>query len=245
MVIPWRSGGEERAEALAWVRERWLSHPCVAWVHVASDPEPEQPWSKGSLVARGLRAFRSLGAEVEIVAVADADVWSAGVEEAVQLCAAGEPWVAPHSWVARLSPAATALVLAGREPAEAEKAGGLERMRYEQTAAGGLVVLRRELAEAAPIDPRFEGWGYEDEAWRYALESLGGPRKRLKETLFHLWHPPQKRSSARLARSLALKLRYGQARRHGPEAMRKLVAEAVRELARRGIGEAQAMEEAR
>lgn len=171
------------------------------------------------------------------MAVADADVWAPALEEAVRLCAAGEPWVAPHTFVARLSRAATELVLEGMEPEEAARRGGLERERYQQTAAGGLVVLRRELAEAVPIDPRFEGWGHEDEAWRYALEALGGPRKRLPETLFHLWHPAAKRSPERLARSMALKLRYGQARRHGAPAMRKLVAEAVRELARRGIGE--------
>lgn len=230
VVIPWRSGGcEHRRDALAWVRDRWLSYgPRVVEVIVAPDPFPEGPWRKGVAIADGVRR-----SSTELVIVADADVWSDGVDEALEIAAA-HGWAMPHVWVERLTPASTALALDGMDLATAAR-HSLER-RYEQTAAGGMVVLRRDVALAVPVDPRFEGWGHEDEAWRYALEVLVGPRERVRSTLYHLWHPPAKKQAGRFLRNQALKLRYGEARRRGAAAMRPLVAEAVRSLSDYGIG---------
>jgi predicted glycosyltransferase involved in capsule biosynthesis len=39
------------------------------------------------------------------------------------------------------------------------------------------------------FDERFEGWGWEDVAFRLACETLLGPMVVLRGVLWHLWHP--------------------------------------------------------
>jgi hypothetical protein len=64
---------------------------------------------------------------------------------------------------------------------------------YSGVIGGGIVVVPRTTAEQIPPDPRFRGWGGEDESWGYALETLAGPPWRGGYDLIHLWHPPQAR----------------------------------------------------
>ena len=62
------------------------------------------------------------------------------------------------------------------------------------------------------IDPSFLGWGGEDLAFGWALDTLAGPHTRLTGTLVHLWHPhpaPKLRGSAE---SETLVARYRSAR---------------------------------
>jgi hypothetical protein len=89
------------------------------------------------------------------------------------------------------------------------------------------VVLTRGAYDLAPIDPRFVGWGQEDESWALALGCLAGPSWRGTAELWHLWHEPQVRQSRSVgsAASLALHQRYVRARRD-PRRMAALVAEA-------------------
>lgn len=65
---------------------------------------------------------------------------------------------------------------------------------------------------AGGVDRRFEGWGGEDLAFGWALETLVGPAHRLDGILVHLWHPhpaPDLRGSAE---SEELVARYAAAR---------------------------------
>jgi hypothetical protein len=54
-------------------------------------------------------------------------------------------------------------------------------------------VLRRDSYLEVPLDPRFLGWGHEDDSWARALVTMLGDPWRGKRPLFHLWHPPQDR----------------------------------------------------
>ena len=52
-----------------------------------------------------------------------------------------------------------------------------------------LFLLSAAAWETCPLDGRFCGWGSEDEAWGWALETLLGPPWRSPALLWHLWHP--------------------------------------------------------
>lgn len=159
----------------------------------------------------------------EIVAVMDADVVCHGLDQAVEAVRAGAAWAMPHRGVYRLTADATALVLAGAMPE------GLptEQPPYLGVEGGGCVVARRRTLLEVPLDPRFIGWGQEDESWGVALRELLGPPHRVKRPLFHLWHPPQRRltRSRGSMESWALRTRYFRAR-HDKAAMRRLTQEA-------------------
>lgn len=158
------------------------------------------PWRKAVAVNNAIR--RASG---DVLIVADADVWCDGIDAAVAEVVSGAPWAVPHNRVARLTHKATADVLAG-----GALGGDTIEKPYPGIEGGGIVVMHRDLWRLAPMDPRFVGWGQEDEAWGIVLRTYGGKIRRHKSTLWHLWHPPQERESRGIGSeaSMALFRRY-------------------------------------
>jgi hypothetical protein len=133
----------------------------------------------------------------------------------------------PHSAVHRLTESSTTRYMAGAS----HEGLALTQRAYKGWEGGGYVVARRETLLDVPLDPRFVGWGAEDESWALALRTLKGPPWRGKEPLIHLFHPPQERMSRRWGsvESKALHRRYLNAR-NDEQAMRRLIEEAKRDL---------------
>jgi hypothetical protein len=156
-----------------------------------------------------------------IVIVADADVWTDGLSDAVRAVSEGASWARPFSFIHRLTREGTAAVLRGErwrdQPLEECHRGVL---------GGGMVVARRETLLRIPMDPRFVGWGQEDEAFGAALRTLAGRPWHGRSALVHLWHPPQRRQSRRKGSDAGWELyvRYMEGRRD-PVAMRRLLKE--------------------
>lgn len=141
--------------------------------------QTDGPWSKARAIEDALSKT-----DADILVIADADVWTDCIEAVENV----ETWSVPHRQIRRLNRQATEAVLAGAEPE-----GRLEEPAYRAHPGGGVVVIRREVWNEVPMDPRFTGWGHEDDAWGIALTRLVDLPKRGKEALWHLWHPPQKR----------------------------------------------------
>ena len=227
VLIPWRAAGPERDEALAWVTARYAArHP--DWEVVLGTDNAEEEWSKGAAVARA-----AIAATGSVFVVADADVWSDGTAAAVQRVLDGASWAMPHGPVRRLGPQATARVLAGDEPTYELD---LEREQYQGVRGGGLVVLTRAAYGAAPIDPRFRGWGAEDFSWGDALRASAGRPWRGAAVLWHLHHPPANRFGRHLTneQSRDLATRYRRTRRR-MVLMEPLLAEAHDALSAIGL----------
>lgn len=222
LVVPFRAGCPYRERAWSFLRARWEATFPEWQIIVAADGDG--PWRKGAAVRRGVEL-----ATGQIVAVADADVWLDRADRGVELVRRGAPWVMPFTRVARLNEKFTARVIAGEVDFAytVRLRTALAERPYPQNAAGGMVILPRETALRIPIDPRFEGWGQEDEAWRDALETLAGPRARVDATLYHLWHPPAPRLNRAVGSKESLALRRAYTRARGkPAIMRELVATA-------------------
>jgi hypothetical protein len=215
VLVPWRPDGGPRQTVWAWVRRQWaLWHEDYEIVTGAC---PDGPWSKGAAVAD---ALSQTGAGTLVVA--DADVWTVGVPEAVDAVVSGRArWAMPHQLVRRLTEEATQAVLDG-----ASVSGQPTAETHRGMQGGGMIVLDRQVLEGVPMDPQFTGWGQEDQAWALALETLAGPMWRGTSDLFHLWHPPAPRRSRSVgsAESLARYRRY-QAAAGQQAQMRALVAE--------------------
>jgi hypothetical protein len=222
VLVPFRSNAcPHRERAWSWIRA-WWERTFPAWEIVTASDASEGPWRKALAVDGAVRRSRG-----EILVIADADVICEGVDAAVAAVERGAPWAIPHLEVVRLTSRATERVYAGEEPAAAASRARCRAERpYRGKAGGGLVVIPRASWEVAPMDPRFAGWGCEDESWGYALKTLLGPPWRGDAPLYHLHHPPQeRRSRARGSpESEALRIRYARANLH-PDLMRELVAE--------------------
>ncbi len=146
----------------------------------------EGAWRKALAVADALTQTTA-----SVLVVADADVWCDGLLEAIAHVANGGAWAMPHRGVLRLSERATSALLTTGEADLTDSA----QPGYLGVEGGGAVALRRDVYERCPLDPRFAGWGSEDEAWGFALGTLHGPSYRVKAPLLHLWHPPAERAT--------------------------------------------------
>lgn len=176
-----------RAAAREYVLRRWLKliprerivEPSLDW---------RGQWSKAASIIAGLRE-----AETPYVIMADADVLIEAhlVEGALRTIKRGAPWVVPQSTVRRLTQGGTDAVYAGlTQPAMAPALAP-----HRAKAGGGLLLAKRATLLRVPPDPRFVGWGQEDESWSRALVTLAGPPVRGSAMLQHLWHPPAVRIS--------------------------------------------------
>ncbi|MCK9921599.1 galactosyltransferase-related protein [Frankia sp. AgPm24] len=225
-MVPFRPDGADRDRIWSWLADRWrTTHP--GWeLRVGEYPASAGPWRKSAAVRAALT-----GCTARVLVIADADVWVTPTDvlaQAVTLAADGAPWVMPHRQVRRLSPETTARVLAG-EPVEQAGAtrGALAERPYVGMRGGGLLVIRADAWEqVGGFDPRFAGWGGEDEALGLAADALLGQGVRLPGVLWHLWHPPAPRLSRTVGSKPSRRLvaRYQTARRD-PAAMARLVDE--------------------
>lgn len=202
VIIPYGGDCPFRARALSSVTGRYPWPVTVARF--------DGPWCKAAAVMPAVERSTA-----DVVVVADADVWSDGTAGAVQAVRDGAAWAIPHWLVHRLGE--------NGEPCEKP---------YEGVIGGGIVAAPRDTLLKIPLDPRFVGWGQEDESWGAALRTLTGEPWRGTADLYHYWHPPQPRlSRTRGSREgWNLRRRYLRARR-APDQMRQLIEEAHAALA--------------
>lgn len=182
VAMPWRdSGDEDRRRTMEWSKARWESY---------GYPVVQHPGGDGDWNASAARNGAVEAAHARVVIIADADVMveKDTIDRAVRL-AITEPWVVPHGKVHRLSRKSTdRLVESGGDlPAPS----GTIRQPYEGVAGGGLMVMTPgQFDRAGRFDPRFRGWGGEDEAFGMAASTLIGKPVRFDGPLWHAYHPP-------------------------------------------------------
>lgn len=187
VLVPWRSTSPDRAEAFAYAVGWWRrEHP--DWEVVAGTC-PDGPWVKALAVGAALEI-----AGGDVLVVADADVLVPGVAQAVHQVEHGAPWAIPHTRVHRLGQAASQhLYATGELPTTATPTRRTPpgvHASYNGVDGGGCVVLSRAMYDRVPLDPRFTGWGQEDQAWARGLDVVAGPPWRSPHPLWHLWHEP-------------------------------------------------------
>lgn len=228
VLVPWAGRCAHRESAWEWLKDQYAAtHQDLPVKRCEALRRDEgAPWVKARAVMPAIEASTA-----DLVVVVDADVWCDGLQDAIDAVLTGAAWAMPHRFVFRLNEPATAEVFAGATDWWALE---LCEVPYVGVLGGGCVVAPRQTLLDIPLDPRFEGWGQEDESWGCALEMLLGPPKRIKRPLIHLYHPP----AARLKRGRgsregwALRCRYDEARRRNDrDAIRNLLEEARAHIA--------------
>lgn len=219
IIFPIGIEDEWRARAFDWV-QRWYTEHIPGIQIIGRSPDP---WSKGAAIAD---AVSQIPDSVEILILADADsfLWNpADLTRAVEMVRSGRSaWIVPHERVYRLKQAETERL--HDDPKARARLGHTCRPVYIGPAGGGITVLSVDAYRTVNgVDPRFEGWGGEDVAFGWALETLVAPITRLDAALVHLWHPHPAPTLRGSADSEALVALY-QAARGVPRRMTALVA---------------------
>lgn len=218
VLVPFRGGCPWRERAWSWVRSRYeqAGHDVI----VGTTPVAEFSRTQAIIHARHQ-------SDADVLVIADADVWPDGLDEGISQ-AREHGWAVPNGLLHRLSEESTWRVLEGEDwhglPLSTDNPQDAKPYRIHE--AGTLLIVTAEAFDAAPPDPRFVGWGQEDDAWSIALRTLVGNPWRGDADLVHLWHPPQQRQSRIVGNetSRALLRRY-RASRHKPQQLRALLEE--------------------
>lgn len=196
---------------------------------IVEPDDGRDPFSKTIAVNNAFR--RATG---DVIAVIDADVWVEleTLEEAADLIRRKKAaWVRPADTVLRLSEATTFELIA--QPADIPTPDFRVSECDAITGTVGLafVISAKTFRDLAGMDPRFRGWGWEDNAFNMAARILHGREVLFTKPLVHLWHPHSRDDKGRKVwagqqdRNATLGSRYSKARRNAAE-MRKLVEEA-------------------
>ena len=188
VILPYGGNDPHRARALAWVWGRMPKLLPESTVHIGMC---EGPWSKAVAVADAIDPDWD---DDDILVIHDADVWIPDLEKAVDVIRSrARRWAIPHTLVVRIGEPLTEQVLAGEVPLTGLGRTGLDQPPYAGVVGGGCVVLSRAAYRQVPLDPRFRGWGQEDESWGFALRRIFGQPYQGKGKLFHFWHPHPER----------------------------------------------------
>lgn len=174
----WRE--QARTWTVRWYRKHFPGMPIYTGTAAGE-------WSKGAAIAD---ALAQSSAELLVLADADSHIFRPdALARAIEHVAAGRSsWATPHGKVYRLSEVETRRL--HNHPDNMPRLGWTCRPIYEGIAGGGITVVTRAAFElVGGVDPRFLGWGGEDVAFGYALETLTGRPERFSGELVHLWHP--------------------------------------------------------
>lgn len=187
IVIPWRPGSDSsRQRIFDWVFERYRLLFPGAEIVIADDGSEE--FNRSTFINHGVEQ-----ATGEFLLIADADtvsfpVW---IDEAIKEIKLGAPWVIPYSEDGYV---------------DTDKRGGRKILScppdkdidpYSVTFqdrlkswSGQVVIRRDDFWKVGGFDPRFKGWGYEDNAFVECCDTILGPHERLTSGYtIHIWHP--------------------------------------------------------
>jgi glycosyltransferase involved in cell wall biosynthesis len=135
-----------------------------------------------------------------------------------------EPWVIPFTNAFRLTQSATDRLLENGLPETI--AVDRRAIESDQVIDGAyLNVMTRSCFETVGgLDERFVGYGFEDIALAFALDTLCGPHYRTAGNIYHLWHPWAEFLHPNYPNNLALYRRYAAAAGDAAQ-MRQLINE--------------------
>ncbi len=118
------------------------------------------------------------------------------------------PWIVPFTNGYKLTQAATERLISEGLPNSISIGQSDVEISFNFPGTFISVVTRENFFKVRGMDERFEGWGGEDDAFRYTLETLCGKHFRLPGEVFHLWHKPAEINNEYHDKNLKLLQRY-------------------------------------
>jgi hypothetical protein len=216
VIIPFGGDDIYRGLNLRFVAKQWETHTNL----LTSLGRHEGPWCKASAVSEALETHHL---DADWLIITDGDVWCENFPTWIDdVMCSEQQWGIPHKTIDRLDATSTSKVLNG-----GPWGGTYAKPPYKSVAGGGTVMLRREMYEQVPLDPRFVGWGYEDECWGLGLMTMFGEPLKGTDPMWHLWHPPAVPKTGRVMNTDKRRLRQ---RYHSSAYRTKLMSQLLAEV---------------
>jgi len=241
-LVPFRPDDEGRERTWEWLKRYWQWSLPAAEIIVGSDDGV--PFSKSCAVNEAAALAHG---DVFVIMDADSYLDSNVLISAVEDIRLHPAWWVPYNTLYRIRrPPSNELLALPPEapfrlkmpPAPELIQGGIGDPYAREHGAMMMVVPARGFWAVGGMDPRFRGWGSEDTAFSFALDTLWVPRSYdMDHHIAHLWHArigegggfTKRRnvgqSEPMSGHYLARRYRHNN---HKPGAMRKLVDEGFR-----------------
>ena len=218
ILVPYSDFGDgDRARNWDFIRRRFQAlHPeweiCVG--------TSGQPFNRGQAINEA--ASKATG-DVFFISDADCFVYPEQATEAVRMAAeapgavvAATRWVAlERSFTWEVRTGHPDVRFASEPPAWCDVVG---------TVSGCLAVSRESFEAVGGFPKEFAGWGGEDNAFWYKLETFVAQGRRLEGDMWHLWHPTARDENSDYFRiNMARQQEYGEANLN-PEKMKELIS---------------------
>jgi len=228
VLIPYREQGGWRDRHLNTVMDHWRSALGDTGEVILGSCSADSPFNRSEACNDAFDG--SIGS---LIAIADADTLfdPNAITLATAAVTNGAPWVVPHDMYYNATREWTQDFYACDQKNREQKLRSIVHPLHHEhalknTISGMLVMSRDAFVTAGGMDQRFIGWGYEDDAFGYALWTLvGKPVRVLESFVVHLWHPRSDAENFKqphILENKALMLRYRSANMN-PESMRELI----------------------
>jgi predicted SAM-dependent methyltransferase len=204
-LIPYKADQGHRDRLWSFVRQRY--EKLMPEIELCLGIDENEPFCR----SRAINAAAAKAAG-DVFIIVDTDVmFEPALIEKIKAVIHLHPWIIPFANGYKLTREAT-LRLLTQKPTDSISIAP-EDIESNVTLEGALmnVMTRKAFDAAGGMDERFLGWGGEDNAMVMALDTLCGPHFRMKEDIFHLWHPPAPVYRDKYQRNLELCNRYLQA----------------------------------
>lgn len=184
VFIPFRDAGD-RANQLSWLRQKWSEFESDIEIIIAED-DGKDPFSKTTAVNNCYSKATS-----NVFAILDADVWVSPevlIKSAEEVANSVDKWIMPCDLVWRIKESKTKDIV--NDPNFDLFSLSENDCSRITPVVGAISVFSRGQFEAiGGMDPRFRGWGGEDNAWNLLMTDFFGDPISWNNPLFHLWHP--------------------------------------------------------
>lgn len=186
VLIPFKSDGGHRQRNWEWVKRRYgLLMPGA---EICMGDTDIKPYCKSAGVNSAARI-----ATRDIFVIADADIAfdTDQMEKALEMLGS-HAWVIPFENRYELTEAQTVDLINSHEPSVRLSDMDFTGCGSYEYGIGTInIVPRKYFEKAGGFDERFRGWGYEDNAFAMAMDTLFGYHARPKgSAVWHLNHPP-------------------------------------------------------
>jgi predicted glycosyltransferase involved in capsule biosynthesis len=184
VFIPFRDVGD-RVKQLNWLKAKWDVVSDDIQLIVAED-DGQQPFSKTIAVNNCYRQATS-----DVFAILDADVWldpKVLIQSAKTIANDPNKWIMPCDLVWRVTKTKTKEIVDNPD-FDLFTLSESDCSRITPVVGAASVFSRKQFETLGGMDPRFRGWGGEDNAWNLLMTDFFGKPESWSNPLFHLWHP--------------------------------------------------------
>jgi hypothetical protein len=183
LIVPWRGGDPMRERLWRFCRRYWVSHyPEFELIECDSGDEP---FTRGRSINQGVEKSKG-----QILVLADADTLVAHIDEAIAHASGGDWSIAYQAGEYRALTEAATEALLKTDPTGQLREPKREDCREIITSYSGVLAMPREAFDkVGGFAHQFLGWGAEDVALMFALDTLWKPCVRARGWAVAPWHP--------------------------------------------------------